>query len=95
MFLLSDLDPRVRTLGYMVKLFAKVERLLLFNFPKYCHLYFFKGRTTLAFRLTQILSFAFQVCDIGDASRGSFVRLQPHDDLLLASKHIDHIQSMI
>ena len=24
MFLLSDLDPRVRTLGYMVKLFAKV-----------------------------------------------------------------------
>ena len=54
MFLLSDLDPRVRTLGYMVKLFAKVG-----------YLYF------VAFGFSRILLFVFQVCDIGDASRGS------------------------
>ena len=49
-FFVSDLDPRVRTLGYMVKLFAKVGLIWLLSF-------FFNKN--------------FQVCDIGDASRGS------------------------
>ena len=49
-FFVSDLDPRVRTLGYMVKLFAKVGLFFAFSF-------FFNKN--------------FQVCDIGDASRGS------------------------
>ena len=68
MFLLSDLDPRVRTLGYMVKLFAKVGYHSYFslNFLGFVFKFF-----PLHFGFSRMLSFVFQVCDIGDASRGS------------------------